>query len=98
MRRALGRSLLATVTVVATMALAVPAHAATIDVYPGDSIQAAIGQAAPGDTIVVHPGIYHQSVLVNKDHITLRGAGASGQGTVIAPPQKTNRCMKGAGG
>ncbi len=35
-----------------------PAHAATVTVSSGESIQAAIGQAATGDTILVEPGTY----------------------------------------
>jgi parallel beta-helix repeat protein len=36
------------------------------------SIRAAIADAAPGMTILVHPGVYHESVLINKA-ITLTG-------------------------
>ena len=34
---------------------------ATIDVFDGGSIQAAVNSANPGDVIVVHPGVYQQS-------------------------------------
>jgi uncharacterized repeat protein (TIGR01451 family) len=52
-----------------------------------ESIQAAIDAASPGDTIVVHSGIYYENVDVNKQ-LTLRGIGspivdASGSGSVI---------------
>jgi len=64
-----------------------PAHAATtIDVHPGQSIQAAIHKAHPGDTIVVEPGVYRENVVVNKNHITLEGSGSSSKGTVLKPP------------
>jgi hypothetical protein len=84
---------------VAGMLGAAPAaQAATIDVHPGQSIQAAINHAKPGDTIVVHPGVYHESVVVTVNHLTLRGAGASGAGTVMMPAQSSNKCLKGGAG
>lgn len=42
-------------------------------VEPGQSIQAAVDQARPGDTIEVEPGRYKEQVLVDRDRITLRG-------------------------
>ena len=48
------------------------AYAATVSVYPGSSIQAAIYTAKSGDIIEVHRGIYYEHVSVNKQ-ITLRG-------------------------
>jgi hypothetical protein len=59
----------------------------TIVVWPGQSIQAAVHRAHPGDTILIKPGVYHQSVQVRKDGITLRGSGAFSGGTVIVPPK-----------
>jgi len=60
----------------------------TIVVWPGQSIQAAINRAHPGDTVLVKPGVYHQSLLIRKDGITLRGSGDFWGGTVILPPKK----------
>ena len=56
-----------------------------IVIGPGQSIQQAIDSAKPGTTIVLRPGVYHQSVLIRKDRITLRGSGA--RRTVLRPPQ-----------
>ena len=42
-------------------------------VEPGQSIQAAVDRALPGDTIEVEPGRYKEQVLVDSDRITLRG-------------------------
>lgn len=48
------------------------AHAATVSVYPGGSIQAAIYTAKIGDLVEVHSGVYYEHVNVNKQ-ITLSG-------------------------
>ena len=58
-----------------------------IVVVPGESIQAAINVARPGDTVLVEPGVYHQSVQIRTNGITLRGYGASNSGTVLVPPK-----------
>ncbi|MFD1660426.1 nitrous oxide reductase family maturation protein NosD [Streptomyces caeni] len=50
--------------------------------HPGDSIQEAVEAAEPGDTILLSPGTYRESVRVTTSRLTLRGAGP---GTVIAP-------------
>ena len=60
---------------------------ATIVVWPGQSIQAAVNRAHPGDTVLVKPGVYHQSVQIRKNGITLRGSGAFSGGTVLVPPR-----------
>jgi nitrous oxidase accessory protein NosD len=58
-----------------------------IVVGPGQSIQAAINAARPGTTVFVEPGVYHQSVQIRKNGITLRGSGAFHGGTVLVPPK-----------
>jgi hypothetical protein len=85
-------SLLAAATTALTVAAgtllaAGTAHAATVwTVTPGGSIQAAVDAAQPGDTVAVSAGTYHESVLVEKDNITIRGAGSGTNGTVLLPP------------
>jgi parallel beta-helix repeat protein len=45
----------------------------TTTVKAGESIQAAVNNARPGDTIEVMPGVYKEEVKVDLDNITLRG-------------------------
>jgi len=54
-------------------------QAAILDVTEGDSIQAAVEAAQPGDTIRVHPGVYRETVYVDKDDITLSGVVVDGE-------------------
>ncbi|MCP8308336.1 MAG: right-handed parallel beta-helix repeat-containing protein [archaeon] len=60
----------------------------TKDVYPGQSIQAVLDSASLGDTIIVHEGEYHQSVVVTKS-ISLIGDKAILNGTSPADPGTT---------
>jgi hypothetical protein len=59
--------------------------ARTIVVHPGQSIQAAVDRADPGDTVLIRPGHYRQSVLVAKNNLRIRGSGTGPDGTVITP-------------
>ncbi|MCC6804920.1 MAG: right-handed parallel beta-helix repeat-containing protein [Anaerolineae bacterium] len=52
---------------------AVPRAPQTLTVRAGESIQAVVDQAQPGDTVLVEPGIYHETVYVDQPNITLRG-------------------------
>ncbi|MGW7366340.1 right-handed parallel beta-helix repeat-containing protein [Streptomyces sp. NPDC054841] len=69
----------------------------THDVHPGESIQAAVNAAKPGDIISVAPGTYHESVLIKKSDLTLIGAGAR---TVIKPSTgaATHACAQAGNG
>jgi nitrous oxidase accessory protein NosD len=59
--------------IAALLALSGTASAATWHVWPGHSIQRAIRHASPGDTIIVHRGVYHENLTIRKSHLTLIG-------------------------
>jgi len=61
------------------LTLAIPATAAVHEVKKGGSIQAAVTAAAPGDTIKVYPGVYNETVFVDKDDISLIGVVENGK-------------------
>jgi hypothetical protein len=81
-------------SMIAASAAATPAAGATtIVIGPGQSIQRAVNHARPGDTIRLKPGVYHQSVQIRTNGITLRGSGASSGGTVLEPPKSVPRTL-----
>ena len=49
-----------------------PVYAATIEVHPGESIQAAINQAVSGDTVFVFSGLYPEDLVI-KDGVNITG-------------------------
>ncbi len=63
---------------------AAPNPTCTVQVVAGQSIQDAIDGAATGATVCVGPGTYPENLLINKDGITLKGAGP--ENTVLVPP------------
>ena len=67
-------------------------HGVDAIVKPGESIQAAVNAAEPGDTIFVKRGTYAENVAITKDGITLFSKGAK-----IVPPEAStpNDCSFG---
>ncbi|MGC0416542.1 right-handed parallel beta-helix repeat-containing protein [Embleya sp. AB8] len=63
-------------------------------VHPGESIQAAVDAAAPGEVVDVLPGTYPGSVLIGTDGVTLRGVG---ERTVIVPGDPAGNACAAAG-
>jgi len=92
MRRIKIVDFVSTAAVIAGLSFVAPssAHAATHVVHPGESIQAAVDAAAPGDTILVKAGRYRESILVHTNGLTLRGHG----NVTLEPPQSgANECL-----
>lgn len=56
------------------MFLIFTAQAQAARVVVTTTIQAAVDQATPGDTIFVPPGVYRENVVVNKSGITIQGS------------------------
>ena len=59
----------------AFLAMALPAQAKDIVLYPGASLQDAVNAAKSGDTIVLAPGTFHGNITITKDKVDVRGAG-----------------------
>lgn len=60
---------------------------ATLSVSPGESIQEAVDNAEPNQTIVIEPGLYQESIVVDKPGIKLIGQrDPFGDGVVIENP------------
>ncbi|MFD4321179.1 nitrous oxide reductase family maturation protein NosD [Streptomyces sp. NPDC058548] len=49
-------------------------HRTVHRVKPGESIQKAVDAAKPGDTVVLSPGTYRESVRITTSNLTLRGS------------------------
>jgi hypothetical protein len=66
-------------------------------VHPGESIQQAVDNAAPGDTVQLTRGTFRESVKVSTPGLTLRGMGS---GTVVRPQTKAtgNACAEDGNG
>lgn len=56
----------------------------------GESIQAAVTQAQPGDTIQVMPGTYHETVYIDKDSIRLVGVIEAGKRATLDGEERLN--------
>lgn len=63
---------------------AVPATAATIEVRPGQSIQAALNRAKPGDTVAVRAGTYRESVSASVSGVKLVSVDGKGAAHIVS--------------
>ncbi|MGO9995966.1 MAG: NosD domain-containing protein [Steroidobacteraceae bacterium] len=69
--------------VILSVLASLSAGAETIVVKDTQSIQAAIKKAHPGDTVQVMPGLYKETVYIDKDNIRLTGVIDHGQWPVM---------------
>ena len=60
------------------------------NVEDGESIMEAVKRAAPGDTIRVMPGTYHETVYIDKDDIRIIGVIRQGQRATMDGEKKLN--------
>ncbi|MFE9707897.1 nitrous oxide reductase family maturation protein NosD [Streptomyces sp. NPDC005930] len=76
--------LVCTAAMIGTGLAAAPASSLPLThvVHPGESIQKAVDAARSGDTVLITPGVYRESVTVSTPDLTLRGTGRS---TVVQP-------------
>lgn len=58
-------------------------------VEEGDSIQAAIDGAQPGDTILVEPATYEESITVDKADLSIASAGVFADPSIVSPADET---------
>lgn len=61
------------------------AAASTIEVRPGQSIEAAIKRARPGDTVAVRAGTYHESVYSHASGVKIISADGKGAAHIVSP-------------
>jgi parallel beta-helix repeat protein len=61
-----------------------------IEVKKGNSIQEAVGKANPGDLIRIYPGVYHETVYIDKDNITIQGVIEGGEWPTLDGEKKMN--------
>lgn len=57
--------------------------AGEIVVQPGDSIQAAVDTAAPGDQVIIKPGTYTENIKVAKPDLTIKSESENPTDTII---------------
>ena len=62
------------------------------EVRDGDSIQAAVAAAQPGDIIRVYPGTYSETVYIDRDDIVISGVVINGQWPTQATTSQSRTC------
>ncbi|EED35886.1 conserved hypothetical protein [Luminiphilus syltensis NOR5-1B] len=70
------------------LAMIATVQAAVHTVQTGESIQEAVNRAVAGDSVHVMPGIYEQTVYIDKDDIRLRGIIVNGQRPILDGKQQ----------
>lgn len=62
----------------------------TIEVKEGQLIQEAIAKANPGDVVMVYPGVYKETVYIDKDNIRLYGVIEKGKRPILDGEKELN--------
>jgi len=70
---------------------------ATIEVRPGQSIEAAIKRARPGDTVAVRAGTYHESVYSHASGVKIISVDGKGAAHIVSA-EKTALFIQGGSG
>jgi len=65
----------------------------TIEVKPGNSIQEAVTKSKPGDLIRVFPGVYNETVFIDKDNISIQGIIKEGQWPILDGQKTMNDAL-----
>src|SRR6266568_7554686 len=73
-----------------------PAAQTLLTVKPGQSIQAAVDRAQKGDRIEVFPGVYHQSIMIDKAGISLIGVQVNGERPMLDGENKLGDAIQGS--
>jgi pectin methylesterase-like acyl-CoA thioesterase len=60
------------------------------EVRNGDSIQAAVAAAQPGDVIKIYPGTYAETVYIDKDDLILSGVVVNSEWPIMEGDKKLN--------
>ncbi|HOX83166.1 MAG TPA: parallel beta-helix domain-containing protein [Chryseolinea sp.] len=61
-----------------------------IEVKKGNSIQEAVGKASPGDLIRIYPGVYNETVYIDKDNISIQGVIENDEWPILDGQKKMN--------
>src|SRR5262245_14327836 len=69
---------------------ALEANAKTWTVKSGESIQNTVDKIAPGDTVEVKPGVYHEAIYIDKPKIKFIGLIENGKWPVLEGDGKRN--------
>lgn len=72
-------------------------YAAEWVVKPGESIQDAVRKASSGDTVLIEPGRYVETVFIDKENITLKGVMRDGKRPVLDGEGRLNDGVLAAG-
>jgi cytochrome c peroxidase len=65
----------------------------TWTVTPGQTIQSALDRTIPNDIVEIKPGVYHETLLLNTDNVTIRGLIENGQRATLDGQNKLTDAM-----